>query len=157
MKNLIGLYPGCVYGTVRSRVHEHAWKAGSEGVAFEILDMVSANKLGLTVIDASTSMEGQGPSQGNLLPTNLIIAGANPLATDMVAAAVMGFDVSQIPQFVWANVLHMGPKDLTGIDVRGVAVQDAWKGSFTPAELHTWPDESWMYDPCADLTPFPTP
>jgi uncharacterized protein (DUF362 family) len=157
MKNLIGLYPASVYGTVRSRVHQHAWDLGSEGVAFEIVDMVGANKLGLTVIDASTSMEGQGPSQGDLLQTNLIIAGTNPLATDMVAAAVMGFDISQIPQFYWANAANMEPQDLSGIDVRGLTIEDAWDEPFVPAELHTWPDESWMYDPCPDLTPFPTP
>jgi uncharacterized protein (DUF362 family) len=86
MKNLIGLYPGSVYGTVRAGVHDHAADVASPGVAFEILDMVRANKLGLVVIDGSTAMEGNGPSDGVLVPMDLIIAGTNPLATDMVAA-----------------------------------------------------------------------
>ena len=67
MKNLIGLYPGTVYQTVRAGVHDHAADAGSPGVAFEILDMVRANKLGLVVIDGSTAMEGNGPSDGVLV------------------------------------------------------------------------------------------
>jgi uncharacterized protein (DUF362 family) len=155
MKNLIGLYPGSVYGTVRSRVHQDAWDAGSEGVAFEIIDMVRVNKMGLTVIDASTSMEGQGPSQGSLLQTNLIIAGTDPLATDMVAATVMGLDISRIPQFTWAHAVNMEPQNPSEIDLLGVPVEEAWTQPFVPAELHTWPDESGMYENCADMTPFP--
>jgi len=48
--------------------------AGSTGVAYEILDMVKANKLGLTVIDGSMAMEGEGPSNGRLVKIDLIIA-----------------------------------------------------------------------------------
>ena len=46
--------------------------------------------LGLTVIDGSTAMEGNGPTEGTLVPMNTIVAGTNPLATDMVAAGSDG-------------------------------------------------------------------
>lgn len=62
MKNLVGVYPGQVYGTVRSAVHAEAAKVESSGTASAVVDMVRANKLGLVVIDASMAMEGQGPS-----------------------------------------------------------------------------------------------
>ncbi len=91
MKNLIGLYPGQDYCTVRSCVHNTASEKGSPGIAFEILDMVKACTPGLVVIDGSMAMEGDGPSNGDLVKSNLIIAGTNPLATDMVAAHLMGF------------------------------------------------------------------
>jgi uncharacterized protein (DUF362 family) len=81
MKNLIGLYPGTVYGTVPAGLHDHAAAKGSAGVAYEILDMVRADKLGLVVVDGSTAMEGNGPGNGTLVDVNLIVAGANPLAT----------------------------------------------------------------------------
>ncbi len=97
MKNLIGLYPGTVYYSVRSWLHDHAAMAESPGIAFETIDMVRANKLGLTVIDGSMAMEGNGPTEGRLVPMNLIIAGTNPLATDMVAADIMGFGVQEVP------------------------------------------------------------
>jgi uncharacterized protein (DUF362 family) len=105
LKNVIGLYPGTAYCSVRSCVHEEAELGGSPGIAFEILDMVKANKLGLTVIDGSTAMEGEGPSSGKLVKMNLIIAGCNPLATDMVAAATMGYEPGEIPTF---SVAHQG-------------------------------------------------
>jgi len=50
MKNLIGLYLGTVYYSVTSWLHGQAANAQSPGIAFEIIDMVRANKLGLVVV-----------------------------------------------------------------------------------------------------------
>jgi uncharacterized protein (DUF362 family) len=147
MKNLIGLYPGSEYGTVRARVHEKAYKAGSEGIAFETIDMVRANRLGLVVIDASTAMEGNGPGNGDLVAMNMIIAGTNPLATDMIGAYLMGYCPDEIPTFVWARRVGMGPQSLNDIVVRGMDITKA-RRLFKRPEMHTWPDESGSYSPC---------
>ena len=122
MKNLIGVYPGQVYGTVRSAVHAEAAKIESSGTASAVVDMVRANKLGLVVIDASVAMEGQGPSAsmgGRLVKMDLIIAGTNPLATDMVGASVMGFAPEEISTIVWAWKAGMTPGSLDEIEIRG--------------------------------------
>jgi len=124
LKNVIGLYPGTAYCSVRSCVHNEAEQFGSPGIAFEVLDMVKANKLGLTVIDGSMAMEGEGPSSGTLVKMNLIIAGTNPLATDMVAAAVMGFDTCEVPTFVLAHQSGMRPVTLYDIEIRGEKIPD---------------------------------
>jgi uncharacterized protein (DUF362 family) len=137
MKNLIGLYPGSVYRTVRAGVHDHAADAGSQGVAFEILDMVRANKLGLVVIDGSAAMEGNGPSDGVLVPMDIIIAGTNPLATDMVAANVMGFEPNEIPTFVWAHKTGMQPQSLEEIEIRGEKVSSV-RRNFARPQLTYW-------------------
>jgi uncharacterized protein (DUF362 family) len=139
MKNLIGLYPGSVYRTVRAGVHDHAADAGSPGVAFEILDMVRANKLGLVVVDGSTAMEGNGPSNGLLVPMNLIIAGTNPLATDMVAADVMGFVPDEVPTFVWAHKTGMEPQSLDEIEIRGENISSV-RRKFARPQLTAWND-----------------
>jgi uncharacterized protein (DUF362 family) len=137
MKNLIGLYPGSVYGTVRASVHDQATLAGSPGIAYETIDMVRANKLGLVVIDGSMAMEGNGPSNGTLVQMNLIIAGTNPLATDMVAASVMGFAPDEIPTFVCANEVGLQPQSLDEIEVRGKSVQDVQRDFQRPI-LNPW-------------------
>ena len=124
LKNLIGLYPGSAYCTVRSCIHEQAEQAGSPGIAYEILDMVKANKLGLTVIDGSMAMEGNGPSNGTLVKMNLIIAGTNPLATDMIAAKIMGIEANEVPTFTVAHQLGMLPQSLADIEVRGEKIED---------------------------------
>ena len=123
MKNLIGLYPGKIYCSVRSCLHNRAAAAGSPGIAYEILDMVRANKLGLVVIDGSMAMEGDGPTGGTLVRMDLIIAGTNPLATDMVAAKIMGFEPSEVPVFVTAFRTGMEPKSLSNIEIRGEKIE----------------------------------
>jgi len=123
MKNLIGLYPGQVYASVRGWVHDHAYRAGSPGVAFETVDMVKANKLGLVVVDGSSAMEGQGPTEGRLVKMGLVIAGTNPLATDMVAASLMGFEMHEVPTFRWAQKVGMRPGSLDEIEVRGEKIE----------------------------------
>ena len=139
MKNLIGLYPGLIYKTVRAGVHDHAGDKDSPGIAFEILDMVRINKLNLVVIDGSTAMEGNGPSDGDLVPMNLIIAGANPLATDMIAANVMGFEPEEIPTFVWANKVGMNPQALDQVEIRGEKISSVQR-SFKKPEVVSWSD-----------------
>lgn len=124
MKNVIGLYPGTVYYSVRSWLHDHAARARSPGVAYEIVDMVRANKLGLTVIDASQAMEGNGPSEGDLVDMGLIIAGTDPLATDMVGAAVMGIAPEEVPTFVAAWGVGMTPTALADIETRGAPLAE---------------------------------
>ena len=135
MKNLIGVYPGQVYGTVRSAVHAAAAKVESSGTASAVVDMVRANKLGLVVIDASMAMEGQGPSAmggGRLVKMDLIIAGTNPLATDMVGASVMGFAPEEISTFVWAWKAGMTPGSLDEIEVRGEGLSDVRRKFMRP-------------------------
>jgi uncharacterized protein (DUF362 family) len=139
MKNLIGLYPGSIYSTVRAGVHDHAADAGSPGVAYETIDMVRANKLGLVVVDGSTAMEGNGPSNGELVPMDVIIAGTNPLATDMVAASVMGFEPDEIPAFLWANKAGFQPQSLEAIEVRGEEVSSV-RRRFARPQLNAWND-----------------
>jgi uncharacterized protein (DUF362 family) len=122
MKNLIGVYPGSVYYSVRSFLHDKAAKKDSPGIAYEIVDMARASKLGLTVVDASFAMEGNGPSEGEVVKMDLIIAGTNPLATDMVAANIMGFEPLEIPTFEWAMKSGMKPSTLDDIEVRGETI-----------------------------------
>lgn len=50
-----------------------------------------------SVIDGIVGMEGMGPMQGNPVDSNVIIAGSDPVLTDIVACRVMGFDWKKIP------------------------------------------------------------
>jgi uncharacterized protein (DUF362 family) len=139
MKNLIGLYPGTVYYSVRSWLHDRAAEKKSPGIAFEILDMVHANKLDLVVIDGSMAMEGNGPTGGNLIKMDLIIAGTNPLAADMVATSVMGFEPNEVPTFVWATKSGMTPNALDEIEIRGEKIEKV-KHKFVKPNIVHWSD-----------------
>jgi len=139
MKNLIGVYPGVVYQSARGAMHDHAAEVEPSGTAVAIVDMVRANKLGLTVVDASMAMEGEGPMNGDPVKMDLIIAGTDPVATDMVTANVMGFEPHEVPTFSWANTAGMGPTGLDGIEVRGEPIA-AVQRRFVRATVRPWED-----------------
>lgn len=137
MKNLIGAYPGAVYQAVRGRMHDATAKIEPSGTAAAIVDIVRANKLGLVIVDASTAMEGNGPWDGNIVPMEAIIAGTNPLATDMMAAHLMGFSPPEVPTFTWANKAGLRPERLDEIEVRGESVESV-RRKFARPQVLPW-------------------
>ena len=56
-----------------------------------------------------------GPGMG------LIIAGTDPVSTDMVTSHLMGIDPSEVPTIVCAQEAGLGPASLAGIEIRGAA------------------------------------
>jgi uncharacterized protein (DUF362 family) len=139
MKNLIGLYPGTEYYAMRSWLHDRALEKGSTGVAYEIIDINRAVKTGLSIIDATIAMEGNGPTAGTLVDMGLIIAGTCPLATDMVGASIMGFELDEIPTFKVAHESQMGPFRMSDIEIRGLSI-DQTKRRFIKPDILTWTD-----------------
>jgi uncharacterized protein (DUF362 family) len=123
MKNLVGLFPGTVYQSVRGHMHDVAAKVEPTAASAVVVDMVRANKLGLVVVDGSMAMEGNGPSVGSLVKMDVIVAGTNPVATDMVAASVMGFAPKEVPTFEWANKAGLKPSSVDEIEVRGEPIE----------------------------------
>ena len=107
----------------------------------------TADKLGLVGIDGSMAMEGNGPTDGGLVMMNLIIAGTNPLATDMVAAYVMGFEPDEIPHFVLANSVGMGPKSRRAIEIRGESISSVRRNFIRP-QMKPWIEDSSLYKEC---------
>lgn len=139
MKNLIGLYPGKEYFAMRSWLHDRALEKGSNGVAYEIIDINRSVKTGLSIIDATIAMEGNGPTAGSLVDMGLIIAGTSPLATDMVGASIMGFEIDEIPTFKLAHDLKMIPAKMSDIEIRGLSINEV-KRPFIRPDIVTWAD-----------------
>jgi len=70
---------------------------------------------------------------------DLIIAGCNPLATDMVAAATMGYDPGEIPTFAVAHQSGMKPDSLDSIEIRGEKINDV-RRNFVRAHIVPYHD-----------------
>jgi uncharacterized protein (DUF362 family) len=137
MKNLVGVFPGTVYQSVRGHIHDMGAKVEPTGASAVVVDMVRANKLGLVVVDGSMAMEGNGPSMGKLVKMDVIVAGTNPVAADMVAASLMGFEPKEVPTFAWANKAGLKPASLDEIEVRGEPVERA-RRVFAKPHLVAW-------------------
>jgi len=103
-----------------------------------VADLAAARPIDLAIIDGiETVAGGEGPWVKGLriVKPGLLIAGTNPVATDAVATAVMGYDPQALRgtgpfthcdnTLRLAESLGVGTTDLNRIDVRGVALKDA--------------------------------
>ena len=103
-----------------------------------VADLAAARPINLAVIDGiETVAGGEGPwIEGlRLAQPGLLIAGTNPVTTDAVATAVMGYDPGAgrgRPPFrncdntlKLAESLGLGTTDLTRIEVRGLPIAQA--------------------------------
>jgi uncharacterized protein (DUF362 family) len=112
LKNWNGLIPN---------VHPSDQQQGAHRIDLgqKFADLYRAVKADLTIVDAIIGMEGQGPHAGTPVEMNMIIAGADMVATDAVSAYVMGFDPMEIPAVRCAGTEGLGEIDLNNIEVVG--------------------------------------
>jgi uncharacterized protein (DUF362 family) len=140
MKNLIGLVP-----TNHYRLNEdHWWRSALHGAPDEtrarlprvILDLNRARPIHLALVDGVKTAEGGEVPRGTFNPMQpgVLIAGKNPVATDAVATAAMGFEPTAeppTPPFLrgdnylkLAHELGLGTNRLEEIDVVGASIDD---------------------------------
>ncbi len=137
MKNLVGISAGSVYGISGTanhwQLHNAAAAADDTYLGGVITDLCSARKINLTIIDGRVAMEGQGPHDGTPVNMGILIAGTDPVATDSVAATIMGFDPEKVPSMVLGAQKGLGTNDLHKIRVVGKTLAEVFR-LFAPAE-----------------------
>jgi uncharacterized protein (DUF362 family) len=88
-----------------------------------------------SLIDGIVGMEGSGPMQGDPIRCDIVIGGSDPVAVDMVAARVMGFDWRKIPVIREAfNLTSLPITSLQPSDVNVVSDIPEWNGNFLEIE-----------------------
>ncbi len=120
MKNRFGILPGAVYGwdrasgTARHEGIRHAPQIIDE----TFVDLLSLEAEDLCVCDMINNVEG-GAFSGNPRRSNLIVAGSDPVGTDLVVARLMGFnpDDMEFADLAWQRGL--GPRFIERVDVDG--------------------------------------
>jgi len=163
MKNLFGLTPNALYGDEavredalkgRGGMHERSvwdgrrFPGGIQGsqahgsgyhVPRVVADICAARPVDLAIVDGITSMAGgEGPWTSPLRFTEpgVLAVGLNPVSTDAVATAVMGYSnpraASGMPPFekcdnqlLLAEQLGVGTADLSRIEVLGLTLEQA--------------------------------
>ncbi|MCJ7633719.1 DUF362 domain-containing protein [Candidatus Bathyarchaeota archaeon] len=128
LKNVgIGTLPGKYYGWNRAGNFVRGLATGIHdsnrrsrlGETGEIVDVCSVNHIGLAVIDGTHIFDGEGVTH----EANLVIAGFDPVATDAVAYAVMGFDPRGFSYMTMAEERGLGTCDFSKIEVRGESIE----------------------------------
>ncbi len=149
LKNQIGSTPERFYrveGNVAPRAAMHGSAEESvTRVPGVIVDINRANPIDFALIDGIMTVEGgEGPWIASVAPVSpgLLVAGKNPVCTDAVATAAMGFDPTTewpaIPflhghnHLTLARAMGLGTNVLDEIEVRGVPIAEA-RFPFKPA------------------------
>lgn len=106
-----------------------------DDVEMKLVDILSARPPDITVVDGIQALEGQAPLYGKLVPRmNTIITGANPVATDAVAATAMGFDPESITHLREARRRGLGSISIDAMKILGGSISDI-RHRFMPAVL----------------------
>jgi uncharacterized protein (DUF362 family) len=90
MKNLFGTVPGAVYGWPKNILHAH-------GIDQSIVDLTATLRPHLTIVDAVTAMEGDGPIMGRPRHMGFVAIGRDLVAVDATCARIIGLDPARIP------------------------------------------------------------
>ncbi len=111
LKNCFGCVPGRIYGWPKNALH---WA----GLQPSILDVAGAVRPDYAIVDGIIGMEGNGPISGTPIASNVLVFGDDPVATDTVAARLMGFDPEKVPYLAEA-ARFLGQGDMDRIRLEG--------------------------------------
>lgn len=100
---------GCLFQREKMRFHHlreedrfapwHAFKNLERAVA----DLSSVLYADLSVVDGIVAMEGMGPILGEPKPLGLVMAAEDPIAADVAALFLMGFNPEDVPHLILAE------------------------------------------------------
>ena len=127
MKNLIGIAPGLVYGWGKMRGYPPG--SGNLGIPHSpavidetIVDLTTLAGVDFTVVDAIVGMERNKLDRwagGRPVRLNTILAGADIVAVDAVAARLIGLNPDDLEYLTLAARAGLGEIDASRIEVRG--------------------------------------
>ena len=123
MKNMFGLLPD-----------KFKFKYHFKGIEKVIVDINTVLKAAFTVIDGFTAMEGKGPTSGNPIQMDTIIAGEDPVATDATACRVMGFNPHTVSHIKRAYEKTLG--EIDRIEVVGDGIEAVMKPFKKPYDTY---------------------
>jgi uncharacterized protein (DUF362 family)/Pyruvate/2-oxoacid:ferredoxin oxidoreductase delta subunit len=97
IKNSLGFVPGFI------KARQHGLYHGRNSFSSFLIDLCEAITPSFFLMDGITSMEGSGPAQGTPVKTELLLGSTNPLALDIIACSVAGYD----PLFIPTNTIAL--------------------------------------------------
>jgi uncharacterized protein (DUF362 family) len=114
MKNFFGTVPGAMYGWPKNILH-------TCGIPQSILDLNATIRPQLSIVDAVTAMEGDGPIMGQPRHAGFIAMSRDVVAADATCARAIGLDPRKLGYLAEARH-YLGNIDLDRIEQRGEAV-----------------------------------
>lgn len=118
VKNFFGVIPG----PGKAAIHRQAQTEKS--LCEAMVDIYSALKPGLAVMDGIVGMEGEGPSNGKPIASKVILSGEDCVALDAASSEAMGFSHGDILTTRIAHERGLGTGKLEAIQVAGEKIND---------------------------------
>ncbi|MEI8224647.1 MAG: DUF362 domain-containing protein [Bacteroidota bacterium] len=91
IKNTLGLVPGF------NKAKQHALHQNRNGFGEFLVDLNEIVTPDYFLMDAIMGMEGPGPGRGLPIEIGLLLGSTNPLALDMIASRIAGYDPMVVP------------------------------------------------------------
>jgi uncharacterized protein (DUF362 family)/Pyruvate/2-oxoacid:ferredoxin oxidoreductase delta subunit len=110
IKNLFGVMPGLL------KANCHANYPEPELFCQTIVDIATAIRPRLSVLDGVVAMEGNGPRNGKPRRVGVILAGEDPVAVDAAGAFLIGLAEGSVLTTSLAEAAGLGESDLASID-----------------------------------------
>jgi len=124
VKNMYGVLTGLF------KAHCHVKSPKEAEFAHVLAKVYSLAKPHLTVVDAVTSMEGDGPSSGDLRNTRFIAASADAVAVDAVLAKIVGVHPLDLAVTRVCYEQKLGEADLALIEIAGDGIDEVIVSDF---------------------------
>lgn len=119
IKNLFGL----VSDTFKTELHKNYFD--KEDFAGILVDVLEEAKPTITIVDAVSSMHGDGPAtSGKIRNTGLILVGSDAVAIDSILALIMGLEPQDILTNKEAGRRGLGVTDIGSIEILGEKLSD---------------------------------
>ena len=118
-----------MFGTILlgNKAKTHAQSSRIERFSAALADIYSVSKPDLTIIDGYLCQEGKGPSAGDIVKMDLILAGYDPVALDTVACQIIGINPNDVIHLKKAEEKHLGTMNLGKIEILGSPVKEVFR------------------------------
>ncbi|OEU77232.1 MAG: (4Fe-4S)-binding protein [Desulfuromonadales bacterium C00003107] len=129
VKNLFG----AVVGMRKPRLH---LQAGADKAFFALMLLELAEHIApsLTIVDAVTAMEGDGPGSGDPVHIGALLASRSPLALDTVACELVGMRQQEVWTQRVAAASHRQGSQLNQVELSGTPLEDLRCARFRPSK-----------------------
>lgn len=116
VKNMYGSVPGL------QKAEQHARFPRQEDFSRYLLDLCRTVSPHISVVDAVTAMEGNGPAGGTLKKVGLVLTSADPYALDYAASHLMDCTPDEVLTVKNAIAEGLCPASLSDIPISGVSL-----------------------------------
>ena len=113
VKNMFGLIPGM------TKIEYHMRSPEVSDFCGMLVDIAELASPELTIVDAITAMQGEGPSGGKSKDMQLVLVGQNMHSLDYFAASLMEIPLEQVDTIDQAQKHGLSPMSLDQIELRG--------------------------------------